>query len=203
VTDPIDVLAFGLPSTSGYHLAEWTQDGEPFARWIPVEDVGWLRWLLRSSCATRGDLRLSAVPVADFKSRLLRTHGSALWVRTETGDSVRRLASFRPRPTLILQEGTTNRMTAFWMLARPLCPDDIERANRRLSYSLGTKAGHCSPAFMFHPPGTILRQGRSRPLVVQVAEQTDELHPLCMTKGMKDRPKPDPSRWNGRAPVAA
>jgi hypothetical protein len=203
VTDPIDVLAFGLPSTAGYHLAEWTQGEDALARWIPVEDVGWLRWLLRSSCATRGDLRLSAVPYAHSGSRLVQTAGGALWVRTESGDSVRRLASFRPRPTLVLQEGTTNRMTAFWMLAKPLCPDDIERANRRLSYSLNTRAGDCSPSFTFSPPGTILRQGRSRPLVVQVAEQTDELHPLCMTKGMKDRPKPDPSKWNGRAPVAA
>jgi hypothetical protein len=36
LTDPIDVLAFGLPSTSGYHLAEWIQDDEHFARWIPA-----------------------------------------------------------------------------------------------------------------------------------------------------------------------
>jgi hypothetical protein len=109
------------------------------------------------------------------------------------------LAGFNPRPTLVLQEGKTNRMTAFWMLAKSLKPEDIERANRRLSYALHTKPMHCSPAFMFNPPGVILRQGRSRPVVVHVAEQSEELHPVCMTKGLKDRPKADPSRWNGRA----
>jgi len=203
VTDPIDLLLFGLPAARGYHLAEWVQDDEPFARWIDVGDVAHMRWLCGSQAAKRGDLTLTAVPYSDRGSRLMQADGSALWVRTESGKSAQLLARFKPRPTLVLQEGSTNRMTAFWMLNGALKPEDIERANRRLSYALHTKAGDCEPTFRFHPPGVILRQGRSRPVVVHVVEQTDELHPLSLTRRLKDRPKPDPSKWGGRAPVPA
>lgn len=202
MSDPIDLLAFGLPDSCGFHLVEWTYEGHLCARWIPVGRLEWFRWCLRSERATRGDLTLSAVPYAESGSRLAQTHGAALWVRTETGESVKRLASFKPRPTLIVQEGATNRMVAFWMLRGGLSPDDIERANRRLSYALHTKAGHCEPSFRFHPPGVVLRKGRSRPVVVHVAEQTDELHPVSLTRRLKDRPKPDPSKWS-RVPALA
>lgn len=196
MTDPLDVLLFGLPAHGGFQLAEWTQDDVPLARWIAVDETKWLRWLCQSDAAKRGDLSLTAVPYGDRGSRLMQVDGAALWVRTETGDSVKRLARFKPVPTIVLQEGTTKRMVAFWMLERGLSPENIERANRRLSYALNTKAGDCGPSFRFHPPGVILREGRSRPVVVHVAEQTDELYPVTITKRLKDRPKPDPSKWS-------
>lgn len=186
---------------SSFHVVEW-QDGDlSTARWVGTQERPYLLWLLRSELAYRADLRLTAVPYAHDGSYGLQVRGSVLWVRTDTGDSVKRLASFKPRPTVVLQEGSTNRMVAFWALRKGLLPDDVERANRRLSYALHTKAMHCTPAFRFNPPGVILRHGRSRPIAVHVAEQTDELHAVAsIVKNLKDRPKPDPSKWR---PVAA
>ena len=57
MTDPIDLLLFGLPAARGYHLAEWVQDDEPFARWIDVGDVAHMRWLCGSQAAKRAGYR--------------------------------------------------------------------------------------------------------------------------------------------------
>lgn len=205
MTDPRDLIPLILGSFEdprAFHIAEWEDDERRHVRWIPVHELGWLRWLQRSSCADRFDLTLGAVPYAEQGSRLMHGLGSCFWVRTESGESVRRLERFKPRPTLILREGSTNRMVAFWALERGLYAEDIERGNRRLSYALQTAAKHCEPAFRFHPPGTVIRAGRARPVVVHVHDCTEALFPVSMTRRLKDRPKPDPSKFS-RRPVAA
>lgn len=195
--DPLRLLPFLLApfeGPGGFHIVEWRGE-KPDARWVPVGEPQTLSRLLASNLAFEADLTLGAVPYAERGSRLMHASGAALFVRTETGDSARRLAKFKQRPTLVLREGRTNKHVAFWALASGLYAEDIERANRRLSYALNTKAMHTTPDFRFHPPGAVIREGRSRPLMVSVAEQTDELYPVSMTRKLKDRPKPDPSKW--------
>lgn len=198
---PDRLIPLMLTGERGFHMAEWIPEGEDagVSRWIPTTETRHLSWLMRSSVAKRCDLSFSAVPFLHDGSRLMHAHGAALWVRTESGESAKRLASFKPEPTLVIREGATNRMVAFWALGGALAPDDIERANRRLSYALLTAAKWCKPGFMFHPPGVILRHGRARPVPVVVESQTEALYPVSMTRHLKDRPlPPDPSEWKAK-----
>lgn len=125
---------------------------------------------------------------------------AALWARVEGKRSAALLARFRPGPTLVLQEGSTARYVALWASDRPIPWEAAERGNRRIAYALRTVQKFGAPMeARIHPPGTALREGRSRAVPIVVAHH----HPDALYKPAEIaahlRVPPPPKDWrNGR-----
>lgn len=118
----------------------------------------------------------------------------ACWVRCETGRQVAALESFDPEPTLVIREGGTVRHTAFWMLPRPVNPDDGGKVNRHVAHKLRC-AKKWADQMSFTPPGAVIREGRAKPLPVVVAGGTGELVTLRALCRTLPREIPDPEGW--------
>lgn len=143
------------------------------------------------------DVAVSAVPCLDLGSMRVRGESSVLWVRCESRDSCKRLARFKPEPTIVLREGGTVRQVALWSLTRPCPGEKLEEANGRLSYALACKLKFGTAGFEFAPPGTVIRAGRKRGVPVVAAGGSGEPVPAGrLLGGLKKRP--DPPDWLGR-----
>jgi hypothetical protein len=179
----------------GFHLVTWNDPVEGRQEhWIGVEEldryVGLIDFLSRDMAL---EVEVSAVP---RPQRGFGTAGLAhcLWVRTEGKKQLEKLARFRPRPTLVLEEGDSTRRIAFWALSEPLNYEWVIRANKRIAHALFAPKKWAEPEFMFNPPGSCLRDGRARPVLIRVAERNDELYSAKQVVGrLKDAP--DPEAW--------
>lgn len=137
-------------------------------------------------------------------SRRQRGHGTCrgarvLWARVEGKKEAAALERFRPRPTLVVREGSTSRMVALWSLRRPLSYDWLVRANRRIAHKLFGPKKWAEAEFMLPCPGSCLRTGRARPVPVHV-ESFDPAAiyvPREVVGGLKDAP--DPNAWREAA----
>jgi hypothetical protein len=126
----------------------------------------------------------------------------ALWVRVESKAAAARLRRFPLRPTLVIGEGRAARETAFWALRTPHNVEQAQRANNRLAYHLRCRrGGRDAPAnpdeFTFAPPGTLLREGRKRPVPVTVRRLGAERYAARRLYGWLRDP-PDPDAWRNR-----
>lgn len=181
---------------AGWHYVR-TPHGELNGWWVKGDRVGELAALMEQH-GPAGDVTVSAVPLLEVGSFRLRQDSPVLWVRTETRDSCKRLARFRPEPTLVMREGDTCRQVALWSLTAPCPIDKLERANGRLSYSLRCKLKHGAQGFEFAVPGTVLREGRKRPVPVVAAGGSGEpVGAGALLARLRDRPAPP--EWLGRA----
>lgn len=211
--DALELLfAMLAGSGRGWHAVEYFEDGRREWCWLragqprvplrrPVSDA-FVSTLER--LAWEREPMLTPTPCVHHGRHLPLALPTVLWARCETRDSERRLGRFQPEPTLILREGASCRVTAFWALQKPLNLDHAERANRRLSMALETRRKHAELGFRFHPPGTVLRSGRSRPVAVVVAGGSEEAYPAGLVVGddarrrarfPKLRDAPDPDAW--------
>lgn len=122
-----------------------------------------------------------------------------LWVRTESKKQVDALKAFRPSPTLVLQEGGTTRMVALWALRQTLGYEWLLRANKRIAHRLGAAKKWSAPEFAFPAPGSCLRAGRSRPVLVHVEffDSAGYFRPRDVVAGLKDAP--DANAWRAAA----
>lgn len=172
-------------------------DGYP--RWCPVEDralfarlveLGWDR-----------EVRLGVVP-RSRRDAAFAGHSSVFWVRTEGRRQARALASVRPRPTMVVREGSSSRCVALWALSRALTESWVVRGNERLSARLRSRRGAGQVDFSFAPPGVVLRAGRCRPCPVVVAELDPEAlySPREVVGHLRDAP--DPDAWRRQWAVA-
>lgn len=148
---------------------------------------------------------IDVVPTRHAAKYLERVPSSILWVRTDTGKEAAKLRNFRPRPAVVIREGASSRYVAFWALLDPLPDLDwLERANRRLAHHLGTKKKYAKDSFTFSLPGAVLREGRSRPVPVELVRFEPEVLRARDVVG-KLRDAPDPDAWRNsqdRAPGA-
>lgn len=210
--DELGLLWAMTAGARGFHVIEWRHETEGLQRhWVEVGNkrrfVELVDWLGRGMSL---EIAVSAVP------RPERSHGTAglssvLWARTEGKEQLRFLERFRPRPTLVLEEGDTTRRTAFWALSSPLNYEWTVLGNKRIAHALRAPKKHAEPEFMFNPPGSCLRDGRARPVLIRVAERTDALYHANDVVGrtrpggaLKDPPDPDawrtpPGNVHGRA----
>jgi hypothetical protein len=195
-TAELELLWAMTSGARGFHVIEWRDPREGLQQhWVDVGDrrryVDLIDFLSREMAV---ELEVSAVP------RPERGHGTAggahcLWVRTEGRKQLQRLERFRPRPTLVLEEGDSTRRIALWaLLGDGLNFERVVRANKRLAHALGAPKKHAAPEFMFNPPGSTLREKRARPVLIRVAERTDELYTLGQAVG-RLRDAPDPDAW--------
>lgn len=155
----------------------------------------WLAMVARM-CADR-EVRLGA------GSRRRRGFGTCdcsrvLWARVGSRKEVANLRRFRPRPTLVVREGSTCRLVALWSLRRPLTYEWLVRANRRIAHRLFGPKKWAEPEFEFPVPGSCLRAGRARPVPVHaVLFEASVYEPRQVVGGLKDAP--DPNAWREAA----
>lgn len=195
-----EILWAGLGAAGdGDHELRWFADGERHAVWIPTADPRdrfdrMLRGLaLQSRAGLAEDVSLSLLPRLRLDRRFV-VNGAALWVRTESGEAVRRLEGFRAKPTLILHEGDTVRKLAIWVLSKEHEPERIAEANRRLAHALKCPKIRGRTDFMLPVPGSMV--GRNE-VVAEVV--SGELWPAAwVVGGLQACPEVDPSKWNGR-----
>lgn len=197
-TDPVRLLWAGLGGSDGFYAIRLTQhDGRRVTAWPGVGRRGWVESIC-GDFGWRGDIEWSARAYLDRGSRRLMGDTGASWVRAETGHQVAALEAFDPEPSLVLREGGTVRHVAFWFHPRPLGPDAGERLNRHLAHRLRC-AKKWAAQLDFAPPGSVIREGRARPLPVVVAGGSSDLvtvRELCRTL---PRAIPDPDAWRARA----
>ncbi len=95
-----------------------------------------------------------------------------LWADCDGAQAAQRLARFEPPAAITLASGSGPNRHAFWPLTRPLDPDAVERANRRLAQALGADPRCADPARIMRVAGT--RNHKHRPAQ---PVNVDVLHP--------------------------
>jgi hypothetical protein len=89
-----------------------------------------------------------------------------VWVDCDTGDSLRRLAAFRPLPSIAIRSGSDDHVHGYWPLRDAVAPEWAKRANRRLALALTADRGATDGARIMRLPGTYNhKHGTSRPVV--------------------------------------
>lgn len=186
-----------LGDGAGCQHIHWYLDGGRVEHIFDADDgrrmrafLGWL--------GERREVQWLAVPRARREVRYAGL-SSALWCRVETRQAWERLQRFRPEPTIVLREGSSSRADAIWALDRCLTLDWTVRGCERLSYNLGGVRKHANPdEYLLHPPGSCLRDGRTRPIPVVTAACTDAIyHPKQVVGRLKDAPARD--AWRERS----
>lgn len=183
------VWAMTLGAGGSFHKFSLMRDGYAAGVWLPVR--GSRRSFER--LARADDCLVSAVPRYD-DSQGWPARTTVLWAVLESAKDAQALKAFRPAPTLVLREGLTVRRVALWWLWSDLALDDGWgiRANKRIAHKLGTKKKWAEFTFTLRPPGTILRKGRAKPVVVHVEHRDDEAvyEPRAIVARLKDPPAP-------------
>ena len=85
-----------------------------------------------------------------------------LWIDCDQPDSHHQLHAFSPRPALAVASGSGG-THAYWPLARPVGPDQLEHANRRLAQALHGDRHSVDAARILRPARHAEPQARARP----------------------------------------
>jgi hypothetical protein len=113
------------------------------------------------SLASRSEVFVGVLPRARPGGRLadVVTHSSVLWVDCDTSASVAALASFEPRPSMVVASGSDQHLHAYWFLREPVVLDRLEHLNRRLAAALGADRGVVTkPHTILRPAGSLNRK---------------------------------------------
>jgi hypothetical protein len=133
----------------------------------------------------RHDVYVSAAPrTRQAGTRAAVRESWVLWADCDRSDSHAQLHAFSPRPALAIASGSGG-THAYWPLARPVGPQRLEHANRRLAHALGGDRQSVDAARILRPLGT-LNHKHSPPQPVElrwfdegaVVELDDVLVPL-------------------------
>jgi hypothetical protein len=89
-----------------------------------------------------------------------------IWADCDTGDSLRRLAAFRPLPSIAIRSGSDDHVHGYWPLRDAVAPEWAKRANRRLALALTADRGATDGARIMRLPGTYNhKHAAARPVV--------------------------------------
>lgn len=77
----------------------------------------------------------------------------AAWVDFDDPEALSALRAFAQRPHMVIYSGSGG-AHAYWRLARPVSPEEIEAVNRKLAHHLGGDLGVCDRARIMRLPGT-------------------------------------------------
>lgn len=110
--------------------------------------------------ASSTDVFVGVVPRARFGGgrRDLIARAAVVWADCDTPDAVAALASFRPRPAMVVASGSGDNRHAYWFLREPLELGQLERVNRRLGRALGADAQSSDAARILRPAGSLNRK---------------------------------------------
>lgn len=77
-----------------------------------------------------------------------------LWVDCDGPVALKRLAEFRPLPSLVVRSGSDGSAHGYWPLRSPLTPAWAQRANRRLALAIGADMVATDAARILRPVGS-------------------------------------------------
>ena len=77
-----------------------------------------------------------------------------LWADCDGEGAVAAMRRFDPQPSIVIASGTASNCHAYWPLTRPVCRDEVERANRRLAHALGADPASADAARILRVPAT-------------------------------------------------
>jgi hypothetical protein len=131
------------------------------------------------SLVSRTEVFVGVLPRARPGGRVadVVTRSSVLWADCDTSASVAALASFEPRPSMVVASGSDQHLHAYWFLREPVDLDRLEDLNRRLAAALGADGGVVTkPHTILRPAGSLNRK-HSPPAPVRLI-------------GLQDGPRP-------------
>lgn len=119
---------------------------------------------------------------------------ACLWVHADNGKRVAALERFRFTPSFLIRLGPAN-VWGVWAIDRDLSYEQAERGNRKLAYCLGCVMARGGLDTVVPVPGSILRAGRTRGLLVKEDEGASRViygrDFFLAIRRMKEPPKPD------------
>jgi hypothetical protein len=124
------------------------------------------------SLASRTEVFVGVVPRARPGGRIadVVTRSSVLWADCDTSASVAALASFQPRPSMVVASGSGQHLHTYWFLQEPVELARLEHLNRRLAAALGADGGVVTkPHTILRPAGSLNRK-HSPPALVRLLE---------------------------------
>jgi hypothetical protein len=116
-----------------------------------------------------------------------------VWADCDTPASIAVLEDFAPQPAVIVRSGRGQH--AYWPLAEPLPPAEVERANRRLAHKLGACGSAVTNAAAILRPPTSRNFKYDPPAPVVLARFTGERFNVEEVAGRLPDP---PNRWPAR-----
>jgi len=137
----------------------WSQD------WIPLREIDRAATSLVNR-GLMGDTYLGAAPRTQHGGGLAAVERVwCIWGDCDTPESLARLASFRPLPSVVIRSGTEGHAHAYWPLRSAVPPAWAKRANRRLALKLGADRNATDAARILRPPLTLNhKHSPSRPV---------------------------------------
>lgn len=198
--EALRVLFLMLAGPKGLLRLEWDEDGIPQQVFVQCWDTG--RFVrLSHGIGAHHETRVSMAPAKNTQGETWHDC-HVLWAVLDSSASVEKLERFRPRPTLVLQEGDTLRRTAIWALSTPLAWDWTVRANRRLAHHFQGPKKFVEPTHALRTPGSFRRDGRVIPLPIQVAEINQDGRYTAREVVRYLRDAPDPDAWRKKREAA-
>jgi hypothetical protein len=122
------------------------------------------------SLASRTEVFVGVLPRARPGGRIADVvkRSSVLWADCDTSASAAALASFEPRPSMVVASGSDRHLHAYWFLQEPVDLDRLEHLNRRLAAALGADGGAVTkPHTILRPAGSLNRK-HSPPAAVRL-----------------------------------
>jgi CHC2 zinc finger len=119
------------------------------------------------------------------KDAVARSH--VLWADVDGDESLERLASFSPPPSLTVGSGGPGHVHAYWALLDPVPGDYVRRLNRRLGLALRSDDAATDAARVLRLPGTVNHKHGTR---VRVKDATLAVYRHADVVG--DLPDPEP-----------
>lgn len=117
---------------------------------------------------------------------------SVVWVDCDTPEAVTALASFRPRPSIVVGSGSGENRHAYWLVEEPVDVAQVEGLNRRLAIALEADPRSSDRARILRPAGSVNRK-HSTPAPVRLLG-LDERHRLGVGELERRLPAADPTR---------
>jgi len=150
------MVAGAEPATSYFEIRSKRTTGAGMSQdWIALREVE----RAAASLVNRGklsDTYLGAAPRSHRKGGIEAIERVwCVWTDCDSPESLARLASFRPLPSLVIRSGSDGHAHAYWPLRSPVPPKWAKRANQRLALRLGADRNATDAARIMRPPLTL------------------------------------------------
>ena len=114
-----------------------------------------------------------------------------IWVDLDSAAAARALEGTLPPPHLTVASGGRGHLHAYWLLAGPVAPAEVERANRRLAWAVDGDLRCTDAPRILRPPGTINHGRGGAP--VRLVDMSGE-PPITLAALVDELPDPPAER---------